>query len=152
LIDFIDYCSVRKLELSEVTLEQIAEIAERIITFTEGRRVFLFYAEMGAGKTTLIKAMCAHLGSRDNFSSPSYSVVNEYLISSSPPAKIYHIDLYRIKDIEEALSIGIEEYLHSGNNCFVEWPELIEDYLPEDHVKIHITGHENVRNVSIFIR
>jgi tRNA threonylcarbamoyladenosine biosynthesis protein TsaE len=142
---------VRKLEISNLRQEELADIAKRIIRFADGRKVFIIYGEMGAGKTTLIKEICVYLGSRDNFSSPTYSIVNEYLLLSPAASKIYHIDLYRLKNLEEALSLGIEEYLYSGDYCFVEWPELVEGYLPDDLVKIYITGHENVRNVSIFI-
>jgi tRNA threonylcarbamoyladenosine biosynthesis protein TsaE len=151
LSDFDDYCVVKKLELKNVLQEELADVAKEILAFTDDRKIFAFNAEMGAGKTTLIKALCTQLGSHDNFSSPSYSIVNEYMVSSSERSKIYHIDLYRLKDTQEALAIGIEEYLNSGNYCFIEWPELIEPYLPDDRVKIIIEGNENVRNVSIFI-
>ena len=111
--------------------------------------MFAWYAQMGAGKTTLIKEICRQLGSSDHFSSPTYSIVNEYRISEQ--TKIYHIDLYRLKDVEEALSIGIEDYLYSNYYCFVEWPELVEHLLPEDTVKVTINSDGNIRNVSIFI-
>jgi tRNA threonylcarbamoyladenosine biosynthesis protein TsaE len=133
------------------TEEQLPVAAKDLLRFADGKKVFAFYAEMGAGKTTFIKALCTELGSHDNFSSPSYSIVNEYLISTNPPSKIYHIDLYRLNETEEALSIGIEEYLYSGHYCFIEWPALIEAYLPDDVVKIYIECNANVRNVSIFI-
>lgn len=102
---------------------------------------------MGAGKTTLIKELCKQLGSEDNFSSPTYSIVNEY---TSPHGKLYHMDCYRLKSAEEALNIGIEDYLNGENYCFVEWPELIEQFLPADVIKISIRTTENIRNVSIF--
>ena len=127
-----------------------------------GRKVFVCEAPMGSGKTTLIKEICRQLGSHDNFSSPTFSIVNEYSIDSLPasadfsdaqtsPRKIYHIDLYRLKNTEEARSVGIEEYLYSGNYCFIEWPELIESILPENRVKILMKPDDYVRNVSIFI-
>lgn len=102
---------------------------------------------MGAGKTTLIKELCKQLGSEDNFSSPTYSIVNEY---TSPKGKLYHMDCYRLKSMEEALNIGIEDYLNGEHYCFVEWPELIEQFLPADVIKISIRTTENIRNVSIF--
>jgi tRNA threonylcarbamoyladenosine biosynthesis protein TsaE len=149
-IDFNDYCRMRHFEISLINLEQLPEVARNILEFTGKARVFAFYGEMGSGKTTLIKALCSELGSHDNFSSPTYSIVNEYL-SPSIPSKIYHMDLYRLKSAEEALSVGIEEYIYSGNYCFIEWPELIEHYLPKDVAKIYIKCDGNVRNVSIFI-
>ena len=106
---------------------------------------------MGSGKTTLIKEICKQLGSKDNFSSPTYSIVNEYSVADSS-SKIFHIDCYRLKNFEEALAIGMEEYLNGDDYCFVEWPELIESLFPDDVVKISIRTDENVRNVSIFTK
>lgn len=105
---------------------------------------------MGAGKTTLVKAICQLLGSTDNLSSPSFSIVNEYL-SSTQEIKIYHLDLYRLNDVSEAIEAGVQEYLYSDDYCLIEWPELIEPLLPEDVVKISITVMDNTRNVAIFI-
>lgn len=129
-------------------MEELPALAKSILQFAEDRKVFAFYAQMGAGKTTLIKEICRQLGSTDNFSSPTYSVVNEY--SGVSNSKIFHIDCYRLKNLEEALSIGMEEYLSGDNFCFIEWPELVELLLPADVVKISIRTDENVRNVSIF--
>ncbi len=149
---------MNKLELTVTGPVQLPDSAKQILHFTEGRKVFAFYAEMGAGKTTLIKELCRQLGSTDNFSSPTYNIVNEYLLPSAPTTHhsplntcIYHIDLYRIKNIEEAIAAGIEEYLNSGNYCFIEWAELIETLLPENGVKIHIKAAGDVRNVVIFM-
>ena len=94
--------------------------------------------------------MCGLLGSQDNFSSPSYSIVNEYLIEGSR-AKIYHIDLYRLKDIEEALAIGIEDYIAGDSYCFIEWPELIAALLPQNVVNVSITHEGDMRKISIFM-
>ena len=137
--------------MSVSDIARLPEIAKNILQFSEERKVFAFYAELGAGKTTLIKEICRQLGSHDNFSSPSYSIVNEYLISSSLVSKIYHIDLFRLKNKDEALSLGIEEYLNSGSYCFIEWAALIESLLPDDVVKISVKADGNLRNVSIFI-
>ncbi len=149
---------MKNFEISVSDIEQLPEVAKTILQFSKGRKVFAFYAEMGTGKTTLIKELCRQLGSHDNFSSPTYSIVNEYLISPlttnhSPFAisKIYHIDLYRIKNIQEAIEIGIEDYISGNSYCFIEWPELIEHLLPHDAVKISIKSDGNIRNVSIFI-
>ncbi len=146
---------MKKLQISDTTIEQLADIATRILQFAATdtptqNRVFAFKGEMGTGKTTLIKEICHQLGSTDNFSSPTYSIVNEYLITGSDE-KIYHIDLYRLKNIEEALAIGIEEYISGDNYCFIEWPRLIEQLLPPNTVKVDIKFEDNMREISIFM-
>jgi tRNA threonylcarbamoyladenosine biosynthesis protein TsaE len=151
LNDFNDYCRMKSLELTAPEIEQLPVTAKTIMEFANGKKVFAFYAEMGSGKTTLIKELCRKLDSHDNFSSPTYSVVNEYSISDTSSEKIYHIDLFRLKNIDEVVAIGIEEYLNSGNYCFIEWPELIEPLLPDDCAKIYIRCDGNIRNLSIFI-
>ncbi len=147
--NFADYCTVKNLEISISDVQQLPVVAKDILNFAGDKRVFAFYAEMGAGKTTLIKEICRQLGSHDNFSSPTYSIVNEYSVDS-PPSKIFHIDCYRLKNFEETLSIGMEEYLSGDAYCFIEWPELVEQLLPVETVKISIRTDGNVRNVSIF--
>lgn len=122
--------------------EALPEIAENLLRFAGNRKVFLFYAPMGAGKTTFIKQLCKTLGSTDNFSSPSFSIINEY---SSPSGKLYHFDLYRIQHVEELYDLGIEEYLDSGAYCFVEWPELLQDMVKVPGIKVSITTMENSR-------
>ncbi len=101
------------------------------------RRVFAMYGEMGAGKTTFIKAICKVLNVEDVVSSPTFALVYEY--SSAEAGVIYHFDLYRIKEIEELYDLGYEDYFYSGNLCFIEWPEKAEYLLPEDAVKVFIT-------------
>jgi tRNA threonylcarbamoyladenosine biosynthesis protein TsaE len=107
-------------------------------------RIFLFYGEMGSGKTTFIKAICQALGVTDMVSSPTFSIVNEY---RSPSGPVYHFDFYRLKRENEALDLGYEDYLSSGNYCFIEWPEKISSLLPQDVIKIHmeITGDSQRR-------
>ncbi len=141
---------MKELELSITTIEDLPSAAEEILRFTKGRKVFALYAEMGAGKTTLVKELCHQLKSKDNFSSPTYSVVNEYEIPNSN-SRIYHIDLFRLKGREELKAIGMEDYLNEQDYCFIEWPELAEDILPEQVVKIHLKVRENIRIVSIFM-
>ena len=114
----------------------IEEAASRILKTCKNARVFAFYGEMGAGKTTLIKALSRQLGSGDSLSSPTFSIVNEYRDAGGKP--IYHMDLFRLKNPEEAEEIGVEEYLHSGHYCFIEWPELIEPVLPDDAVRLFL--------------
>jgi tRNA threonylcarbamoyladenosine biosynthesis protein TsaE len=103
-------------------------------------RVFAFYGSMGAGKTTLIKAICRALGSNDNITSPTFALINEY--STSQQSIIYHFDFYRIKKLEEAYDLGYEDYIYSGNYCFIEWPEMIESLLPDGIVEVRIKETE----------
>ena len=105
---------------------ELPALASAILKAAGKKRVFFLKAPMGAGKTTLIKEFCRQLGSKDHFSSPTYSIVNEY---KAEQGSIYHFDLYRVRSLEELMDLGIEEYLSSGNYCFVEWPELFEAYL-----------------------
>jgi len=127
--------SSRLYEITSRLPADNADIAKSIIDLAGSNRIFLFYGEMGAGKTTLIKSLCKALGSDDNITSPTFSIVNEY----AGPNKIYHFDFYRLKNQTEALDIGCEEYFYSGNYCFIEWPEKIPDQLPEHFVKIRIS-------------
>jgi len=146
---------VKNLEISISGVEELPVVAKDILRFAGDKKVFAFYAEMGAGKTTLIKEICKQLGSQDNFSSPTYSIVNEYSLQSAiqnHQSQIFHIDCYRLKNFEETLSIGMEEYLSGDNYCFIEWPELVEQLLPDDAVKISIRYDGNVRNLSIFTK
>jgi tRNA threonylcarbamoyladenosine biosynthesis protein TsaE len=101
---------------------------------------------MGAGKTTIIKELCIAIGSNDNFSSPTYSIVNEYIY---PGGKIYHFDLYRLNSLDELFDIGIEEYLYSGHYCIFEWPQLVEDLINVNYKKIEIEVNENIRYIRI---
>lgn len=142
---------MKNVEVSIVSMNELPALAKTILDFAGSSRVFAFYAEMGSGKTTLIKEICRQLGSADNFSSPTYSIVNEYNTAiPGAAAKIYHIDCYRLKNTEEALAIGIEDYLDGRHYCFIEWPGLAEPWLPTDVTKICIRTDENIRNVSIF--
>lgn len=122
--------------------------AKKFLENTRGSRIFAFYGSMGAGKTTFIKAVCNALGTDDIVSSPTFTLINEYISDKGEP--IYHIDFYRIKKQEEVFDFGIEEYLSSGSYCFMEWPELVEEILPPETVKVIITvGKEEERKVEI---
>lgn len=125
----------------------LPEIARQILETVPGCKIFLFHGEMGAGKTTLIKSICQALGSADEVSSPTFSIINEY---DHPQGKIYHFDCYRLKNEAEAFDIGVEEYLYSGQYCLVEWPEKIGRLLPEACVDIRITTEEDLSR-SFFI-
>ncbi|TCC95105.1 tRNA (adenosine(37)-N6)-threonylcarbamoyltransferase complex ATPase subunit type 1 TsaE [Pedobacter hiemivivus] len=121
--------------------------AKRIIEATQDDQIFIFEGEMGAGKTTLIKALAKELGVTKVVTSPTFSIVNEYDANGKV---IYHFDFYRIKNLQEAYDIGYEEYFYSGNICFIEWPEKIAPLLPLHFVKIEISAqNENDRILSI---
>jgi tRNA threonylcarbamoyladenosine biosynthesis protein TsaE len=128
-------------------IEDLPEIAKKVIDSAEGRAIWLFEGEMGAGKTTLIKAICRELGVFGNIQSPTFSIVNEYLTDREET--IYHFDFYRLKNETEALDFGIEEYFDSGNICLLEWGEKIESLLPENCFKISISLTESMtRNIE----
>ena len=110
---------------------------------TEPHRVFAFEGQMGAGKTTFIKKLCEEMGTMDIVNSPTFAIVNVYDVEQPYSGEVYHFDCYRLKDIREAMDLGAEEYLYSGNYCFIEWPKMIEPLLPEDTVWVHITPQEN---------
>ncbi len=123
----------------EITINSLENIQESARTFLEQigeSRVLAFYGKMGAGKTTFIKAVCEELGVKDVITSPTFAIINEY---ESPKGSVYHFDFYRIKKLEEVYDMGYEDYFYSGALCFIEWPELIEELLPEDALKIEIT-------------
>ena len=107
------------------------------------RKVFAFDGPMGAGKTTFIKKLCEEMGTRDVVTSPTFAIVNVYDVEQPYRGAVYHFDCYRLKDIREALDLGAEEYLYSGNYCFIEWPEKIEALLPEETVLVKIVPMPN---------
>lgn len=117
--------------------------ALEILKATEPHRVFAFDGKMGAGKTTFIKKLVETMGTVDVVNSPTFAIVNVYDVEQPYKGEVYHFDCYRLKDIREALDFGAEEYLYSGNYCFIEWPEMIEQILPEDTVWVHITPMKN---------
>ena len=120
----------------EYTLVQIDKITQKLLDLgLNNHTIVTFKGDLGAGKTTLIKTLCQKLGVEDNISSPTFSIINEYKAKNRA---IYHIDLYRIETIEEAIDIGIEEYLYSGGLCLIEWPKIIESLLPEKYLHIEI--------------
>ncbi|HHU34383.1 MAG TPA: tRNA (adenosine(37)-N6)-threonylcarbamoyltransferase complex ATPase subunit type 1 TsaE [Bacteroidetes bacterium] len=116
--------------------EELKEAAERLLKETEGRRIYALFGAMGAGKTTFVKAICEVLGSTDTVVSPTFTIVNEYTTKEKDP--VYHFDFYRINKITEVYDIGIDEYFDSGNFCFMEWPELVEEILPPETVRVNI--------------
>jgi tRNA threonylcarbamoyladenosine biosynthesis protein TsaE len=118
-------------------IKTIGEAAQEFIRLMDGRTVFAFNGQMGAGKTTFIKSVCMALGVSDVINSPTFAIVNEYR-SDISGSLIYHFDFYRINTVQEACNIGTEDYLASGALCFIEWPEKVESLLPEDTVFVEI--------------
>ncbi len=128
-------------ELIIKDIDSINETAREFIKLIDQDTVFAFYGDMGAGKTTFIKAICEELGVTDVINSPTFAIVNEY--RSATAELIYHFDFYRINKIEEAYDFGYEDYFYSGALCFIEWPEKIEEILPGDVVKVNIRENED---------
>ena len=131
------------------SLDTIREAAREFISRMDDRTVFVFHGEMGAGKTTFIKAICEELGVEDVINSPTFAIINEYR-SSTTGELIYHFDFYRINKLSEAEDIGTEDYFYSGALCFIEWPEKIEDLLPGDVVDVTIAENpDGTRELTI---
>ncbi len=129
-----------------IGLDALPAVSDKIVELSASNKVFCFYGDLGSGKTTLIKLICEALKVEDSVSSPTYPIINEY---QYPEGLLYHIDLYRLKNKEEALNIGLEDYLFSGNLCFIEWPDHFESLLPT-HIKIFIRKlDENHRQIEL---
>ena len=149
--------------ISVKNISKLPSAAKSILEFAGGKKIFCFYGELGAGKTTLIKEICKQLGVKDAGSSPTFSLINEYRtatpalkgakVQNSPSGvgggTVFHFDLYRLKSESEIYDIGYEEYLFSGNYCFIEWPEKIERLLPANYVKVQIEVKEGERMIRI---
>lgn len=114
-----------------------------LLAATQPHRVYALDGQMGAGKTTFIKKLCEEMGTTDVVNSPTFAIVNVYDIQKPYQGEVYHFDCYRLKDIREAMDFGAEEYLYSGNYCFIEWPAIIESLLPDDTIHIRIAAQPN---------
>lgn len=138
---------MKQIQISSI--DDLQKAAKEFISNIGSNKVFAFYGKMGAGKTTLIKAICEELGVTDTVASPTFAIVNEYRTKDNNEP-IYHFDFYRIKQLSEVYDMGYEDYLYSGNLCFIEWPELIEELLPEGTMKVNIeTTEEGERIISL---
>ena len=130
------------MEINIQSLDRIHDAARQFVQAMGDNTVFAFYGKMGAGKTTFIKAVCEELGVSDVITSPTFAIVNEYR-SDKGGELIYHFDFYRIKKLEEVYDMGYEDYFYSGALCFIEWPELVEELLPGQAIKVTIVEEEN---------
>ena len=137
------------MTLTITSLAQIHNVAKQFIDNIGTGKVFAFYGKMGSGKTTFIKAICEELGVTDVITSPTFAIVNEYH-SAQTPKPIFHFDFYRIKKLEEVYDMGYEDYFYSGSLCFLEWPELIEEILPADVVKVKIEEQADGSRTATF--
>jgi tRNA threonylcarbamoyladenosine biosynthesis protein TsaE len=129
------------MEISIKDKKFLPSAAKKLLKYAGDNKLFAFYGSMGAGKTTIIKAICEVLGATDIISSPTFTLVNEYRTVGGE--SVYHIDFYRIKVMEEVFDFGIEEYLSGDSYCFMEWPELVEEIFPPGIVNVRITVHDN---------
>ena len=136
------------MEMKINHIDDINEVARQFVDQMGDHKIFAFYGKMGAGKTTFIKAMCEELGVTDVINSPTFAIVNEYMDGKGEA--IYHFDFYRIKRVEEVYDIGFDEYIYSGNLCLMEWPELIEQLLPEETVRVDIMENPDGTRVIRF--
>ena len=134
------------MEIKIDQLDNIRAAAQEFIKNMGQARVFAFYGKMGAGKTTFVKAVCEELGVCDVITSPTFAIINEY----EGDETIYHFDFYRIKKLEEVYDMGYEDYFYSGALCFIEWPELIEEILPDDAVRVNITEQQDGSRLVTF--
>lgn len=136
------------LEIKIKSLDGIADAARQFVDAMGENKVFAMFGPMGVGKTTFIKAVCEVLGVQDTITSPTFAIVNEYRTDSGE--QIFHFDFYRIRKVEEAYDMGYEDYIYSGAVCFLEWPELIEELLPDDVVRVTLTEEEDgTRTITI---
>lgn len=142
------------MEMIIRSIEELDSVAEELIKYAGDCKTLLFYGEIGAGKTTLIQRFCNYFKVTEKVTSPTFSLVNEYTFKDKKEQSeqlIYHLDLYRLKNIEEAIDIGIEDYLYDKYYCLIEWPEVIEPLLPETVVKIKIELLDNSTRKIIFL-
>ncbi len=138
------------LRFREVKLADLSVVAHEALLLAGPCRVWLFSGDMGAGKTTFIKTLCAALGVVDTMSSPTFSIVNEYLTAQG--GRVFHFDFFRLRSEGEAYDIGTEDYFYSGDYCFVEWPEKISGLIPDSHIHVHLSAETEIfRTIAISV-
>lgn len=131
-------------------LEEYPQAAKWFTGFLQQGHIFAFYGKMGSGKTTFIKSLCEELGVEDTINSPTFAIVNEY--EDREANTIFHFDFYRIKSLAEVYNMGYEEYFYSNAHCFIEWPELIEELLPEEHIRVDIAEeNDGSRTIKVTV-
>ena len=140
-------------EIPIPSIQDLDIAAGRLLKIVGDRKILAFEGEIGAGKTTFIKALCREIGVKEEVTSPTFSIANEYLYKDEKgkERRIFHLDLYRLEDMEEAINIGMEEYLDSGEICLIEWPELIKPLLPDDVVQIKMVIEEDFSRKLLFL-
>ena len=141
------------MEIKINSLDSIREAARQFIDGIGQHRVFAFYGSMGAGKTTFVKAICEELGVDDVITSPTFAIINEYALDSDllpDVSSVYHFDFYRIKKLEEVYDMGYEDYFYGNGLCFIEWPEMMEELLPDGATKVQITENPDGTRTVIF--
>lgn len=131
-------------------VEQLPDVARKLLDNFCEERFFAFFGKMGVGKTTLIKELCQQLGVEDTVCSPTFAIVNSYSTGEGNP--VYHFDFYRLKNVDEAFDIGYEEYFYSGEYCFTEWTEKIEELLPEHYVRVEIEETNGIRTLTANVK
>ena len=137
-----------KHSLKISSLEEIDAVAKEFISATQGHDLFAFYGQMGAGKTTFTVALCKAWGVEDVVNSPTFAIVNEYCCADGET--LYHFDFYRIKNIAEAMDIGVEDYFYSGSRCIMEWPENIEELLPDEVLRVYIEVNPDLSRTVVW--
>lgn len=140
--------ATKEMTFTSEGADQLEVIAANILKNTGTHRILTFYGDMGAGKTTLIKALCRKMGVTDNVTSPTFAIMNEYELNGEP---VYHFDFYRINAETEAYDLGYENFFYSGNYCFVEWPEKIKNLLTFSHAQIHISELNGTRTIKLMV-
>ncbi len=128
-------------QITVSNLDGIAAAAKQFVALMGTNKVFALFGPMGVGKTTFVRAVCQELGVQDTVTSPTFAIVNEYRTATA--RSVYHFDFYRIRKVEEVYDMGYEDYFYSGSVCFLEWPELVEELLPEDVERVNLTEAED---------
>lgn len=149
-ITFAPYLTTKIMaNTTTFSLTELPQAAQSLLDYADDRRIWMFIGEIGAGKTTLIQSLCKILGIEEAVTSPTFSLVNEYLDDNGQ--SVYHLDLYRLKSEAEAINMGIEDYLYSDAYSFIEWPQIIDNLLPEDVIRINLSVVDDSTRKMVFL-